>query len=253
MFCIACFAIFISIYNGEVDSLLSIAIVDDVRSEAEYLASFAKRYGQEYNERIEIAIFKSGFEFLDGYKAIYDAVFLDIEMPDMDGISTARKLRKFDENIIIIFVTNIAKYAIQGYSVGALDYLLKPPKYADIKMRMNVISKRKRLNDYSIIIPYQGGERRLVSGEIIYVESRGHDIIFHTDGDEIFWRGTTLKRVESELTEHGFYRCNNCYLVNLKYCTQIKDNSVIVNGEELQISRSRKKGFMIALVNALGG
>lgn len=233
--------------------MLSIAIVDDVRSEAEYLASFVERYGNENNEKIKISRFKSGFDFLDCYKAVYDAVFLDIEMPNMDGMAAARKLREFDNDIIIIFVTNIAKYAIQGYSVGALDYLLKPPKYADIKMRMNIISKRKRLNDYSIVIPYQGGERKLTSGEIVYVESRGHDIIFYTDGDEIFWKGTTLKRVESELAEHGFYRCNNCYLVNLKYCTQIKDNAVIVNGEELQISRSRKKGFMIALVNALGG
>ncbi len=233
--------------------MLSIAIVDDVRSEAEYLASFVERYGHENNENISISRFKSGSEFLDGYKAVYDAVFLDIEMPDMDGMSAARKLREFDKNIIIIFVTNIAKYAIQGYSVGALDYLLKPPKYADIKMRMNVISKHKRLNDYSVAIPYQGGVRRLTSGEIVYVESCGHDIIFHADGEKILWKGTTLKRVESELTEHGFYRCNNCYLVNLKYCAQIKDNSVIVNGEELQISRSRKKGFMVALVNALGG
>ncbi len=233
--------------------MLSIAIVDDVRSEAEYLASFVERYGNENNEKIKIARFKSGFDFLDGYKAVYDAVFLDIEMPDIDGMAAARKLREFDNDIIIIFVTNIAKYAIQGYSVGALDYLLKPPKYADIKMRMNIISKRKRLNDYSIVIPYQGGERKLTSGEIVYVESRGHDIIFHTDGDEILWKGTTLKRVESELTEHGFYRCNNCYLVNLRYCTEIKDNSVMVNGEELQISRARKKGFMVALVNALGG
>ena len=233
--------------------MLSIAIVDDVRSETEYLASFVERYGNENNEKIKIARFKSGFDFLDGYKAVYDAVFLDIEMPDIDGMAAARKLREFDNDIIIIFVTNIAKYAIQGYSVGALDYLLKPPKYADIKMRMNIISKRKRLNDYSIVIPYQGGERKLTSGEIVYVESRGHDIIFHTDGDGILWKGTTLKRVESELTEHGFYRCNNCYLVNLRYCTEIKDNSVMVNGEELQISRARKKGFMVALVNALGG
>lgn len=239
--------------KGGGEHLLSIAIVDDVRSETEYLASFVERYGNENNEKIKIARFKSGFDFLDGYKAVYDAVFLDIEMPDIDGMAAARKLREFDNDIIIIFVTNIAKYAIQGYSVGALDYLLKPPKYADIKMRMNIISKRKRLNDYSIVIPYQGGERKLTSGEIVYVESRGHDIIFHTDGDEILWKGTTLKRVESELTEHGFYRCNNCYLVNLRYCTEIKDNSVMVNGEELQISRARKKGFMVALVNALGG
>lgn len=91
--------------------MLSIAIVDDVRSETEYLASFVERYGNENNEKIKIARFKSGFDFLDGYKAVYDAVFLDIEMPDIDGMAAARKLREFDNDIIIIFVTNIAKYA----------------------------------------------------------------------------------------------------------------------------------------------
>lgn len=233
--------------------MISIAIVDDNQTETENLISFLMRYGKENDEKIEIATFKSGFDFLDGYKAIFDVVFMDIEMPEIDGMTTARKLRQFDNNIIIIFVTNIAKYAIQGYSVGALDYFLKPPKYIDIKMRMDVIKKHKHLNDFSIIIPYQGGERKLTAGEIVYVESRAHVITFHTETNTYIYRGTTLKQVENDLTEHGFYRCNNCYLVNLKYCSEITDNSVIVNGEELQISRSRKKGFMQALVRTLGG
>lgn len=233
--------------------MISVAIVDDVSEETELLATYVSRYGKEHNERIEITTFKSGFDFLDRYKAIYDVIFLDIEMPGIDGMETARKLRKYDGEVAIIFVTNIAKYAIQGYAVGALDYFLKPPKYPDIKMRMDIIRKQKRMSDFSIVIPYKGGEKRLTAREIVYIESRAHLITFHTESEDYVYRGTTLKQVESDLTAHGFYRCNNCYLVNLKYVTQITENAAIVNGEELQISRSRKKGFLLALAQVLGG
>ncbi len=108
--------------------MITVAIVDDNKSETEALTSFLKQYGDECGEKLEITAFKSGFDFLDGYKAVYDVVFMDIEMPEMDGMSAARRLRQFDGDIAIIFVTNIAKYAIAGYEVGALDYFLKPPR-----------------------------------------------------------------------------------------------------------------------------
>lgn len=113
--------------------LFSIAIVEDNDMEAQVLKEYLQRYASEMDSTIEIVRFNSGFKFLDGYKAKYDAVFMDIEMPDMDGMTAARKLRTYDKNIAIIFVTNMAKYAINGYEVDALDYFLKPVHYSDIK------------------------------------------------------------------------------------------------------------------------
>ena len=110
------------------DVLISVAIVEDNSTESENLYSLLKLYGDDVGVEIKITKFDNGFKFLDGYKAVYDVVFLDIEMPDMDGMTVARKLREFDRSIFVVFVTNIAKYAIHGYEVDALDYFLKPAR-----------------------------------------------------------------------------------------------------------------------------
>ena len=228
--------------------LFSIAIVEDNDMEAQILKEYLERYASETGNTIEIVRFSSGFKFLDGYKAKYDVVFMDIEMPDMNGMKTARKLRTYDKNIVIIFVTNMAKYAINGYEVNALDYFLKPVHYSDIKMRMERIRQMLENRGAMFTIPFQGGVKRLSSNEILYVESISHTMIFHTDSGEYTNRGMSMKQIEENLIKCGFFRCNTCYIVNLKYCRGIDGNTVIVGDKELQISRARKKDFMEALI-----
>lgn len=233
--------------------MISVAIVEDNFTEAENLYSLLKRYGEETGTEIDVARFDNGFDFLDGYKAVYDVVFLDIEMPQMDGMTVARKLRGFDNDVFIIFVTNMAKYAIQGYEVNALDYFLKPARYHDIEMRMETVRRQKTLSDFSIVIPFRGGMKKLSVNEIVYVESRAHDITFHTETEDFVNRGSTLKQYEKDLTDHGFFRCNTCYIVNMRYCTAVNDYMVRCGNEELQISRARKKEFMRAILKSIGG
>lgn len=233
--------------------MISVAIVEDNLTESDNLRSCLMRYGEEVGVEVKVALFSRGFDFLDGYKAIYDVVFLDIEMPDLDGMTVAKKLRTFDDSVFIIFVTKIAKYAIRGYEVDALDYFLKPARYHDIKMRMEFVHRNKKALEYSLAIPFQGGMRRLSVSEIIYVESEGHNITFHTENGNYIYKGTTLKQLEDDLIAHGFFRCNSCYIVNLQYCTSVIEFRVMVGKEELQISRSRKKEFMQALLKSIGG
>lgn len=233
--------------------MISVAIVEDNPTESENLCSLLKQYGDDASIEIKITKFDNGFKFLDGYKAVYDVVFLDIEMPEMDGMTVARKLRSFDRSIFIVFVTNMARYAIQGYEVDALDYFLKPARYHDIKMRMETVRKQKSVFDFSILIPFQGGMKKLNVNEILYVESRAHDITFHTESENFVNRGATLKQYEKDLTEHGFFRCNSCYIVNLKYCSAVNENAVRCGKEWLQISRARKKEFMLAMLRSMRG
>lgn len=233
--------------------MISVAIIEDNLTESENLRSCLMRYGEESGVEIKVAQFSRGFDFLDGYKPVYDVVFLDIEMPELDGMTVAKKLRAFDGNVFIIFVTKIAKYAIHGYEVGALDYFLKPARYHDIKMRMEFVRGHKKNSEFSLVIPFQGGMRRLSVSEIIYVESEGHAITFHTESGNYVYKGSTLKQFEDDLTAHGFFRCNSCYIVNLHYCTVVTEHMVKVGNEELQISRARKKEFMQALLKSIGG
>ena len=107
-----------------------IAIVEDDALSAKLLFSYIKKYEQETNGEFEAIIFENGYKFLENYKSgAYEIIFMDINMPHLSGIETAIDLRKLDESVALIFVTNLAQYAINGYEVSALDFMLKPVSY----------------------------------------------------------------------------------------------------------------------------
>ena len=109
--------------------MLRVAVAEDNPKDRERLLSFLKKYGEEKDVQIEVAEYTDGSELLDQYRPCYDVIFLDVEMPQMDGMKAAEKIRETDEEVILIFITNMAKYAIRGYEVQALDFVLKPVKY----------------------------------------------------------------------------------------------------------------------------
>ena len=232
--------------------MISIAIVEDNADEASILEKHLKRYSVESDEPVTMERFDSGFQFIDGYTARYDVVFMDIEMPGMDGMTTARKLREIDTKVFLIFITRMAKYAVSGYKVDAMDYFLKPVHYSDIRMRMGRIRHSKEKESIVLNIPVQGGIQRLQTDDLLYVESIGHDLYLHTTKKKspILYRGSSMKKMEEELEKAGFFRCNTSYIVNLKYCREIKGFTVTIGDEELQISRPRKKDFMAALMSS---
>ena len=109
--------------------MVKIAVVDDSEADRSLITEYLKKYESEKGEKLQIFSFSDGMEFIETYDAGYGIVFLDIKMPLIDGISLARKIREKDEAVVLIFITNMAQYAIKGYEVNAMDYLLKPLKY----------------------------------------------------------------------------------------------------------------------------
>jgi len=233
--------------------MLHIAIVDDDQASRMTLFDFAERYQREYNEKIKISTFTDGAEIAEDYKAEYDIIILDVEMRFMDGMRAAEIIRKMDSDVVLIFMTNMAQYAIKGYEVQAMNYLLKPITYfafsQEIHKAVTYVKERKKAYLY---IRIENGKLRLNVEEIVYLESKKHQIIVHTTSDSFETRDS-MKNVELKLTEYGFARCNNCYLVNLRFVEGVVSNTAIVAGDELQISRPRKKPFMDALADYIGG
>lgn len=193
-------------------------------------------------------MFFNGVDFLTDYTEEYDAVFLDIEMPLMDGMETAERLRKKDENVAIVFVTNMAQYAIKGYRVNALDFLVKPVDAFDITLEMEKIFRisGRRMKE-SLWISAAGMLRKVVIEEIRYVETINHNVILHLKKETLSYRGT-LKELEARLNGRLFVRPDNCYLVNMYYIRCVEGNDVyLTTGEVLHISRPRKKTFLAEL------
>lgn len=232
--------------------MISVAIVEDEAAYAAQLREFLVRYSQESGQEFEISLFSDGDEIVEGYKAQYDLILLDVEMKFMDGMTAAEEIRRVDPEVVIIFITNMAQYAIRGYAVDAMDYVLKPVSYFAFSQRLSrVIQRMKKRARRYMTISIKGGAQKLDIDKIYYVESQGHNLIFHTEqGDHV--TSGTMKDVEGKLEPLNFFRCNKGYLVNLEHVDSVQGGCALVGGKELLISRGRKNDFMEALANYVG-
>ena len=239
--------------EGEALRMTRIAIVEDEAAVREQLAGYVQRYTRQYGTQFEVTMFTDGVEILEDYRPVYDIIFLDVEMQHLDGMETARRIRELDSDVLLIFITNMAQYAIKGYAVGALDYVLKPVPYfafsQQLQKAVNQLAKRTR---HYLAVSVDGGMRRLDAATIYYIESEGHRVHFYTeDGD--FSAPGALKALEEKLTGRLFARCNSGYLVNLAQVSGVQQNTVQVGPHELQISRPKRRAFLAALADYIGG
>ncbi len=232
--------------------MINIAIVEDEKKYQELLVSYFDRYNAEKGEKFHVVCYGNPVDFLSGYTPNFDIVLMDIELPDFNGIEASRKLRQLDNTVALIFVTNMAQFAVIGYEVNAFDYIVKPVSYYDFALKLErTIVKLKSENSFKINITVNDMVMCINTADLKYIEVTGHNLIFHTTGGNYSTTGK-LKAYEQKLSELGFARCNNCYLVNLRYVTAIKGFTVTVDGEELLISHPKRKDFRRALNEYLG-
>ncbi|MBP5177935.1 MAG: response regulator transcription factor [Clostridia bacterium] len=224
-----------------------VAIVEDEDKCANSLKDCIDDYGKESGTTFSTTRFKNGYEFITDYINDFDVVFMDLDMPYMNGMQVAKELRKRDPMVCLVFVTRLAKYAIKGYEVSALDFILKPVNYDSFKVKMErvvrtVLSKEKQ----EVVFPVKGGLVKTDIALIKYVEVVGHKVIYHmVDGKKE--GNTPLRDVESRLPKDKFRRCGRSYLVNLRNVSYVDSKHVYVGGEKLPLSRSRKEEFISAL------
>lgn len=224
---------------------MKIAIVDDNARDAAALGGCMERFRDTEAEPLEIFVFSDSLDFAEFPPDGFDAVFLDIEMPHLSGMELAKRLRKEGSDCCIAFVTNQPQYALQGYEVEAVSYLIKPVKYAGVATALKRVKQRlaARRREVNVVINTRQELKVLPSSEILYVEAEKHNLLWHTAGGEIFRTRDSMKAAEEKLAEADFCRCNSGYLVNLRRVDCIRGNTVFVGGEELLISRHKKKEF----------
>ncbi len=229
--------------------MVRIALVEDDDSSRRQLMEYLDRFARESGERFSVSAFTDGAEIAEGYTAGFDIILMDIAMSFMDGMSAAGAIRQLDDEVVIIFITNMPQYAMEGYSVGALDYVLKPVSYFAFSQRIQraLGRMRKRAEKY-ISLPFKGGMRKLAVSHIAYVEVRDHDLTYHAGGEALPAKGT-LSEAQALLKSDCFFRCNKCYLVNLEYVDRVDNTCILVGGDRIQVSRARKKALLDALNN----
>lgn len=233
--------------------MINVAIVDDEKDIRDNLIDCFSFVSKELNLEFNITQFESGLSFLEDYKSAYDIVLMDIDMPGIDGMETARQLRKVDPVVVLIFVTNMAQYAISGYEVDALDFILKPVnKYSfGIKLK-RAISRIPSKNDDFITIKLEKEIIKIKISSIKFLEVNKHYVIFHTnEGD--YMEYTTLKDATLRINKDYFILANRSFLINPNYVTAVSKDTVTIGTIKIDISRPQRKTFLSAMSKYLGG
>ncbi|MFA6624342.1 MAG: LytTR family DNA-binding domain-containing protein [Bacilli bacterium] len=234
--------------------MIRIAVVEDSKSDTSLFKEYVSKYQTENNSVFDVHYFNSGVSFLEEYKAEFDIIFMDIDLPEMNGLDVSAKLRERDSEVVLIFLTNLAKYAIKGYSVNAFDFVAKPITYYSFStMLKRAINKcgYKIRND--ITINNSGSIVKINVDEIAYIEVYNHQLVYHTDkGDYPQWG--SLSSIEEEYIGYGFSKGNSSQLINLRRVSSISGSQVTLdNNKVIYLSRSQKKDFALRFTEFIAG
>lgn len=233
--------------------MIRIGIVEDDPASAALLADHLRRYEREHDDQFQVTTFADGADVVGAYRPDFDILLLDIEMPRLDGFSTAQQIRLVDPDVVIIFITNMTQYAIKGYEVDALSYVVKPVPYFAFaqEIKRSVARLRRRSADY-LLLTVDAGLVRVPTDDIVFLESSKHRTTVHTVDGKHSVVGP-LKALEEQLDGKHFFRSNSGYLVNLRHVLGVHGSSaLLVGGHDLLVSRSRRKAFLSALTDYLG-
>lgn len=236
-------------------SMLQIAICDDEQFYRERIQHLVTDYLRKKGLQYMLHTFFSGEEFLErcGNHVRFDIVFLDISMAEMDGIETAKRIRSFHSDAFIVFVTAFIDYALEGYKVNAVRYLMKDNLNLALEECMEAILQKMQV--LQVVFSFLEGEKSLCADNILYVESRGHQAIFYYMESEmaVYRIYNKLDAIERRLDGYGFLRIHKSYLVNMKHIRKISNYMAYLDtGDSLPVPRLRFQTVKEAFVSYKG-
>lgn len=229
-----------------------VAIVDDEKEQSDLLTEYAARFSAETGIAVRTVVFNDSIDFVTDFKADFDIIFLDIKMPDMDGIDAARRLRAVDNNVPVIYVTNMAQYAIKGYEVSALDFVVKPINYfvfsQKLRRAIDFVDAHKGAD---LTLSYNDNYLRVRTDDVYYIEKDGNYIVFHTANGDFRTRGT-MEQLALRMGRNFSRNLRGC-LCNLAHVSRIDKSNVYVNEYALPLSRVYRRQFIEDLASYRSG
>jgi len=220
--------------------MFQIAVCDDDAAECSRLSDYASAYFSHRNIPAEIDTYQSGVQFLAAERG-YDLYFFDVMMPRLSGLETARALRKKEEEPVIIFVTSSLESAVEGYSVCAAGFVLKPIQPPAFEETMNrVLKERFESRTAAIQVIHNRVPLELRLEKVAFFENRLHQVYVTLCSGEQFPINHKLGDLECRLSEYSqFLRCHQSYLVNLDSVEQMGPDSFLLRqGMVVPVSRN---------------
>ncbi|MDD6160101.1 MAG: LytTR family DNA-binding domain-containing protein [Oscillospiraceae bacterium] len=231
--------------------MIRVAIVEDNEADAQNLALHMEAWRRENEkEMLSCTVYSDAVKFLEQGGAAVDIVFMDIEMPYMNGMDAALEFRKHNQDAILIFATRATKYAVRGYSVDAIGYLVKPISrraFSDTfekALRLH----RERTKRRTLVLKVKDGMKRISADRILYIESSSHqlEVVTETETFEIWG---SLDKMREQLPD-SFVACHRGYIVNLEYVDSVGKGGLCIVGKPgllIPVSRQKRQEFMEAL------
>lgn len=220
---------------------MKIAICDDTIIDRQVIEKYLSEFMAKTGTTFDISLFESGEELLSTLKKTsFKVIFLDIYMLKLNGIDTAKEVRKFDKDVQIIFITTSLDHAVSSYDVRALNYIIKPVSYAKIEKVLNLcqIESVKASKELEILTGKNFSRIKLAS--IMYAEMFKKVLTIHTTYGNIESR-TSLENFELLLMGSPFLRCHRSIVVNMDFIEEAEgDEFVLTNGNRVPISRPAK-------------
>ncbi len=233
--------------------MIKIAVVEDEPDQLGQISNYLKKYETISGNQLLVRTFSDGDELLDDFlPGSYHILLLDVQMKRVDGMTAAKKIRTIDESVVIMFITNIVQYAVKGYSVQALDFIVKPIGYHAFAQKIETaIEQVHRLAKRTVCIKTISGLMIFELDDIVCVEIVSRKLLIHTLKNS-YQCNETLQGIEDKLNDDRFYRCHAAFLVNLQHIHQIDKSNILVANKQVPKSRYRHKGLLDALTKYLG-
>ncbi|WP_418969526.1 LytR/AlgR family response regulator transcription factor [Alloscardovia omnicolens] len=230
--------------------LLNIAVVEDEPQFQEMLKTYITRFSQEHGTPIHLTIYSTGTDFLDDFHDQFSLVLLDVVMPGSTGFDVAHTIRQMQSRVCLVFITSMAQYAIRGYEVDAVDYILKPLEYEVFSNKFTRILRNVHTDNKFPI--ENGAEITYISlSDVSYIESDKHYVIWHCEGGNVRTRHT-VRSLASQLEKYGFALIRTSLLINISCVVRSTPDTVWVQTpqaqgestiEALPIARSFRSSF----------
>lgn len=229
--------------------MIRIAVVEDNEQEKNELIRLLDAYQEQKKINFKIDVYTDGFAFLDSKKLGYDIIFMDIMMPGINGMDASRQLRQIDPQALLIFTTSLAQYAIEGYTVDAMDFMVKPVNAAKLERVLDRgVEKLSNKKQQEIILYIQSSIFvRIPVNDIVYIQAEEHMLTYVTVKEKYqVWN--SLTSAADALPSKQFFRLSRSVVINLAYVKGLsKDNVMMKDGPSFPLPRGGKRQFIEAM------
>lgn len=234
-------------------AMIKIAIVEDTPEQRAQLRGYVEDFFAQHGEPVQVLEYPDGQAIVEAYPDEVQLLLLDIDMPRMNGMDAAQAIRERDEQVLIVFITNLIQYAVRGYAVDAMDFLIKPvTAYSCRATFSRVLKKLRQRRGQRIEVKCHKNTLVVNLGELLYAETQGRALLLHLQSGPLTV-SESIQSFEERTRGMALFRCHNSFLVNLAFVDRLEKTDAVVAGQRIPISKYRRSGFLQAMADYMGG